>query len=254
MASGSDPYAVLGVARDASEVQIAQARHRLVLKYHPDVNHDPDAAARFDEVQRAFHLLSDLAARAAYDRAHDEQGRARMARATDGGYDVDGAAAELIIQPTAVDFGLITPERRWADAKVTVAWTGEPPESITRDQGGDWWIVRAAERPNTGCMVFYLRAAGRPGTPNGPQHAQFTVSVGDSVLTVRLTADFQGVFPGASPADRPPLRPDVFRTPDDGFLKPDDLFRKPVVVIPKPVLAIVILMALALFIFIGAMT
>ena len=69
----ADPYAVLGVPRDASADQIGQARRRLSREYHPDVNPAPDAAARFDEVQRAFDLLSDPAARSRYDRAHDEQ-------------------------------------------------------------------------------------------------------------------------------------------------------------------------------------
>lgn len=76
MAPGPDPYSVLGVSRDATGEQLAGARHQLVLRYHPDVNHDPHAAERFDEVQQAFHLLSDPAARAEHDRAHDEQGRA----------------------------------------------------------------------------------------------------------------------------------------------------------------------------------
>src|ERR1700683_943710 len=55
---------VLRVPRDATDAQIAQARRQLSREYHPDVNNAPDAAARFDEVQRAFSLLSDPAARA----------------------------------------------------------------------------------------------------------------------------------------------------------------------------------------------
>ncbi|MGH3261904.1 MAG: DnaJ domain-containing protein, partial [Trebonia sp.] len=76
MTLGLDPYSVLGVSRDATGEQIARARHELVLRYHPGVNHDSLAAERFDEVQQAFHLLSDPAARAKYDRARDERGRA----------------------------------------------------------------------------------------------------------------------------------------------------------------------------------
>jgi hypothetical protein len=61
MALGPDPYEVLGVPRDATGDQIAQARRRLSRELHPDVNSAPDAAARFDQVQQAFDVLSDPA-------------------------------------------------------------------------------------------------------------------------------------------------------------------------------------------------
>jgi hypothetical protein len=209
MALRSDPYAVLDVPRDASPAQIAQARRRLSRHYHPDLNPDPDAVAHFKEVQEAFELLSDPLTRAEYDRAHRQPGRARVVRDASGGYGYGGEASPgLFIQPAAVDFGLLTPNRPWADAKVTVAWTGDLPKRITRDQGGEWWTVLAAERPNSGCMVFYLRAAGRAETPNGRQHGQFTVTVDDTVLTVRLAAEFQGEFPPGPEPDRAPLLPD----------------------------------------------
>ena len=77
VALGFDPYAVLGLSRDATAAQITLARRRLSRQYHPDVNSAKDAAARFDEVQRAFSLLSDPAARAEYDRASGHPGAAR---------------------------------------------------------------------------------------------------------------------------------------------------------------------------------
>src|SRR5580704_647823 len=101
MALGPDPYAVLGVPRDASQDQIAQARRQLSREYHPDVNPAPDAAARFDEIQQAYHQLS--AAGPKCDQAHDEHGRARVVRDPGGGY---GSATEaspgIFIQPTSV--------------------------------------------------------------------------------------------------------------------------------------------------------
>ncbi len=128
---GSDPYAVLGIARDATEAQIAHARHQLVRKYHPDVNHDPDAETRFEAVQQAFDLLSDPAARAEYDRTHDEQGHGIVTRAAGGGYGLGSeAVGRILIEPASVYFGVLTPQRPWAEAKVTVAWTGAVAGSI----------------------------------------------------------------------------------------------------------------------------
>jgi curved DNA-binding protein CbpA len=187
---GSDPYAVLGVARDATDAQIGRARHQLIRKYHPDVNHDPDAAIRFDEVQQAFDLLSDPVARAEFDRTHDEQGRA-----VDGGYGPYGEAASSVrIEPASVDFGVLTPQRPWADADVTITWTGIAPENITRSTDGEWWRVMGSTRPAWSYMEYRLRAESYSSELKGQQHAQFTVTVCGTVLTVELSAEFQGDF------------------------------------------------------------
>jgi curved DNA-binding protein CbpA len=93
MALGPDPYEVLGVPRDATGEQIAQARRRLSRELHPDVNRAPDAASRFDQVQRAFEVLSEPAARAEYDRgARDEGTAAGTAGKGAGGAKGPGAA------------------------------------------------------------------------------------------------------------------------------------------------------------------
>jgi curved DNA-binding protein CbpA len=210
VALGSDPYAVLEVHRDASDSQIAQARRRLSREYHPDVNSAPDAAARFAEVQQAFDLLSDPAARAEYDRTHGEPGRARIVRDPGGGYGVATEASPgIFIQPTSVDFGLLTPRRPSADAKVTVAWTGARPSNVTSDRGSEWWASLAAEMPASSCIVFYLRAQPHAGAPNGRQRAQFTVTLDDTALTVQLSAEIQGEFPPRSQPDfESPAQPD----------------------------------------------
>ena len=55
-----DPYAVLGVGRDASEQEIKKAFRSLARELHPDVNaHDPDAEEKFKEAAEAHEILSD---------------------------------------------------------------------------------------------------------------------------------------------------------------------------------------------------
>jgi len=69
MAGKRDYYEVLGVSRNASQEEIAQAYRRLALKYHPDRNPgDEQAAAKFKEAAEAFEVLSNPEKRAQYDR------------------------------------------------------------------------------------------------------------------------------------------------------------------------------------------
>ncbi|MFM6931222.1 MAG: DnaJ C-terminal domain-containing protein [Novosphingobium sp.] len=65
----ADPYAILGVARNASEKDIKSAYRKLAKELHPDRNTDnPKAAERFSEVTNAYDLLSDAGKRAQFDR------------------------------------------------------------------------------------------------------------------------------------------------------------------------------------------
>lgn len=69
MAGKRDYYEVLGVDRNASEKQIAEAYRKLALKYHPDRNPgDEEAVAKFKEAAEAFEVLNDPEKRAIYDR------------------------------------------------------------------------------------------------------------------------------------------------------------------------------------------
>ena len=62
-----DPYAELGVARDASSEEIRRAYRRVARRHHPDVNRDPGGPQRFAAAARAYEILNDPPARARYD-------------------------------------------------------------------------------------------------------------------------------------------------------------------------------------------
>lgn len=68
MPDAEDFYAELGVPRSASQDEIQRAYRKLARKYHPDVNKDPDAEARFKRISQAYDVLSDPDTRGKYDR------------------------------------------------------------------------------------------------------------------------------------------------------------------------------------------
>ena len=62
-----DYYEVLGISKNADEKEIKSAFRKLAKKYHPDVSKEPDAEAKFKEVNEAYEVLSDSQKRKMYD-------------------------------------------------------------------------------------------------------------------------------------------------------------------------------------------
>jgi DnaJ-class molecular chaperone len=140
-----DPYAVLGVARDASEDDIKKAYRRLAKKHHPDLN--PGRRAndqQFREITAAYDLLSDQAKRARFDRGEiDANGAERFAgfggggfpgggfggggqqsrayrRATEQSFSFDEIIAELLGRGGKRGAGTAAPEEHQGDTRQTV--------------------------------------------------------------------------------------------------------------------------------------
>jgi molecular chaperone DnaJ len=63
-----DYYDVLGVSRNASQDEVKKAFRKLAREHHPDVNRDnPEAEARFKEINEAYECLNDPDKRRNYD-------------------------------------------------------------------------------------------------------------------------------------------------------------------------------------------
>lgn len=120
-----DPYATLGVPRNATPLQVARAHRHLAKRHHPDLHEGAiDAAERMRRINEAWSILSSPTQRADWDRAHPAPG---------SGPGSHWGASRSPIQPA-------TPSstRTWASWRATAAETRSaprttraPPEFVT---------------------------------------------------------------------------------------------------------------------------
>lgn len=114
-----DPYAVLGVPRDASPLQLARAHRRLAKRFHPDLNPNGDAE-RMRRVNEAWALVS----------ARLRRGERADAAGSGHGSSRHWAGNRRTIRPAPPDT-----TRTWASWRTTAAETRAAPR--TRRQPGE---------------------------------------------------------------------------------------------------------------------
>lgn len=184
-----DPYAALGVARDAPAADIRSAYRHLALAHHPDKatargrgggddepggarDEAPSDDARFAEIAAAYALLGDPAARAAHDAAAASGGSLDLAdMAVDfsrlGVLDAAllsvfaklGVAVRAAPPPALLDaarLGLLEPRPLPLDAR--------PPAAGCVARGeADWWAVELPSPAPPGGVAFaaYSRSGSR---------------------------------------------------------------------------------------------
>src|SRR4051794_41385735 len=94
----TDYYGVLGLPHGASDSDIKRAYRRMARDLHPDVNPDPEAKERFQEVTRAYEALTDPEKRRIVDLGGDpfDSSPAGGAGGFPGGFGRLGAIMEAL--------------------------------------------------------------------------------------------------------------------------------------------------------------
>ena len=185
MAASRDYYDVLGVARTSTAEEIRSAWRGLVRQFHPDVSDEPDAEARFNEVQEAYDVLSDEKKRAEYD----QYGHAGPSRGGWGaGPSVDSGQFQDIFDGIFSGGGGFRPSdaasrgpRRGTDLRMelsitfrTAALGGSEQVKLKDGTSIEVKVPRGIEDGDT----LRLKGRGGSGGPGG--------DAGDLLLTIRV--------------------------------------------------------------------
>ncbi|WP_334121807.1 DnaJ C-terminal domain-containing protein [Glutamicibacter sp.] len=202
-----DFYAILGVAKDASEADIKKAYRKLARKYHPDTNQgDAAAEQKFKDISEAHSVLADKEEREQYDAIRAMGSGARFSAGGPGGAPGGQAGFEDIFsnlfggggsarsrggQPDFSDlfggggfggggFGQSAPPRKGADrtANTSISFAGSIKGTTIglREQNGEVIDVRIPAGIKDGQSVR-VRGKGQAGAAGN----------GDLLVKVKVT-------------------------------------------------------------------
>lgn len=79
MSVGRNPYTILGLPSFATQREISAAYRRLARQFHPDLNPHRDASRRMQDINWAYGVLRDPAARQSFDHLQARRRRGRRA-------------------------------------------------------------------------------------------------------------------------------------------------------------------------------
>jgi len=143
-----DPYAVLGVPRGATPLQVARAHRQLAKQHHPDLHGSTqgaaEAAERMRRINEAWALLSNPASRADYDRAHPSAGTPLAGH---------WGASRTMIHPSQP-----SSTRTWATWRASAADTRAAPRTIR--QPGEVVTPRTRRPPRPAPAPATFRDSG----------------------------------------------------------------------------------------------
>jgi molecular chaperone DnaJ len=151
----SDPYAVLGVSRDATADEIKRAYREIARKFHPDKNPgNAEAELTFKAAAEAYRVLGDAESRAKHDQARDRAAQPE-------------SAAEIFEEIFGTRPRSAEPMRGGDPFRRR---SGEPPRAGEPSRGDPWVRPRSADpRPDgRGADGHGADGRGADGRPSNP--------------------------------------------------------------------------------------
>jgi hypothetical protein len=147
-----DPYAILGVARDATPLQVARAHRQLAKRHHPDLHEGAEAvsaaAEQMRRVNEAWAILSNPSRRREFDHSYPAAGT--VTAVASGGHWAASRTPIRPMQPAST--------RTWATWRATADATRAAPRTIR--QPGEVVIPRTRRPPRPEPMPSTFRDSG----------------------------------------------------------------------------------------------
>ena len=201
----TDFYSLLGVERSANEKDIKRAYRKQARQYHPDVNpNDPNAEAKFKEINQAYQVLSDKEKRSLYDQFgpdFDKVGQAPSGWNGQSGGSSHGAGSNPYAGVDLEDL-LRQTQRGGGQSRVETESSGDIFESIFGGLRGRGGFGNRRREPQRGENIEQAVQITLPESLQGTQRAfQFAITdpntgkVDRRNVTVKIPA---GVRDGAT--------------------------------------------------------